>query len=38
MPGSKVNILTDSFRIARDILMVRVLYFVGLWSKADVSM
>mmetsp|Transcript_19776 Transcript_19776/g.36439 ORF Transcript_19776/g.36439 Transcript_19776/m.36439 type:complete len:176 (+) Transcript_19776:80-607(+) len=37
MPGSKVNILTDSFKIARDILMVRVLYFIGLWSTKDVS-
>jgi len=35
MPGSKVNVLLDSFKIARDILVIRLLYTLKLWSPHD---
>ena len=35
--GSKLNIVLDSIKIGRDVLMVRVLYFLRLWRATDVS-
>ena len=35
--GSKLNVVMDSLKIGRDVLMVRVLYFLRLWGATDVS-
>lgn len=35
--GSKLNVIVDSMKIGRDVLMVRVLYFLRLWRPTDVS-
>jgi dolichyl-phosphate beta-glucosyltransferase len=33
--GSKVDIIFDSIRMARDLLLVRFLYLTGLWKISD---
>ncbi|CAG9331399.1 EOG090X0BIY [Blepharisma stoltei] len=37
MAGSKLNVLKDSILMARDILLVRILYLLGIWKTTDVS-
>lgn len=34
MPGSKVNLVRDSFQMLRDVLTIRVCYLLGIWSDA----
>ena len=38
VPGSKLNVITDTVSITRDILLVRILYFLNIWKVTDVSM
>ena len=38
IPGSKLNLVTDSIRIVRDILLIRILYLLNIWKITDVSM
>jgi dolichyl-phosphate beta-glucosyltransferase len=33
--GSKLNIVEDSIKMARDFLVVRLLYLFGLWKYSD---
>mmetsp|Transcript_10646 Transcript_10646/g.10677 ORF Transcript_10646/g.10677 Transcript_10646/m.10677 type:complete len:295 (-) Transcript_10646:44-928(-) len=37
MAGSKLNVLKDSILMARDIVLVRILYLLGIWKTTDVS-
>lgn len=33
--GSKLNVFTDTFRMLRDFLLVKILYELKLWGKED---
>jgi dolichyl-phosphate beta-glucosyltransferase len=33
--GSKLNIVQDSIKMARDFLLVRLLYILRLWKYSD---
>jgi dolichyl-phosphate beta-glucosyltransferase len=35
--GSKVDIVFDSIRMARDLLLVRFLYLCRLWKISDIK-
>ena len=35
IPGSKVSVIKDSLMMARDLVLTRLLYTLGLWSLDD---
>jgi dolichyl-phosphate beta-glucosyltransferase len=35
--GSKLNIMQDAFKMARDVVLIRLNYFLGVWSVSPVS-